>query len=618
MLRIALLLSIAGPLHAVALAGQPAAESIQDLGIPVRSVNWARLHLATDAEQRPCVLASMGQDAAGLFVLKIDPASGRNQQFTTRVASANFPTATYMSRSGTLYIGAAYAGHLLSFDPHTDQLRDLGQINAGAATFPCRIDEDSQGRLWIGSYPTADLTCYDPANGEFTHFGRMDPVDMYNYPWVSAADKVACVIRMTKPHVALLDPVTKTRTTIGPVTTKGKGTLDVQRGRDGQLYIVSSVGSFRIDGTEARPVDKVPPALPTPLLTDGSAVRFADGTEQIYRRLEIRQANGTSREVPLTYDASGNNIFCLHAGPDGCVYGSSYLPEHFFRYDPRTGELVDFGRCSSSSGEAYSMANWGGNIYIASYPAARVSVYDPKRPYRYGVGATANPRELGRIDDISYRPRSALAGPLDRIWFASIPDYGRWGGPLTWLDPKTHEKKAYYRVVGDASCYTLAHLPTLHALAIGTSIAGGSGTKPRVRQAQLVLWDYAAEKILWQGTLDRPVVTFNGLQTTEDGQLVGTARVSSRETVLFAFDATARRFLKTAPVPAGHALDLGLQLQQDGPLIGYSSACIYSVDPQTLGTRAIVRPAGGISVPGPVIAGRAYFARGCHLYAVEL
>ena len=160
----------------------------------------------------------------------------------------------------------------------------------------------------------------------------------------------------------------------------------------------------------------------------------------------------------LDYEASGNDIFCLHGGPDGCVYGSSVLPLHLFRYDPKSGKLTDMVKCSAAGGEAYSMATLGGKIYISSYPAARVSVYDPKAPYHYGDQSGDNPRELGRIDDISYRPRSTLAGPLGRIWLASVPDYGRWGGPLSYYDPGTETKKAYYRIVGDGSCYTLAHL----------------------------------------------------------------------------------------------------------------------------------------------------------------
>ena len=155
---------------------------IREISVPVKSVNWVKLHPGQDLSGTAWLFATMGQQADNLFVLKINPKTGETQQFLSPVPGSNYPTATWLSRDGKLYIGSSYAGHLLCFDPANDQLVDLGPIHAGQATFPCRIDEDRQGRLWIGSYGTADLTCYDPQQKSFTHYGRMDDVDMYNYP----------------------------------------------------------------------------------------------------------------------------------------------------------------------------------------------------------------------------------------------------------------------------------------------------------------------------------------------------------------------------------------------------------------------------------------------------
>ena len=109
------------------------AASICEIGIPVRSVNWVRLHPGTTSDGTACLYAVMGQQAAGLFVLQIDLESGACRQFTAEQAEANYPTATYMSSTGRLYIGSAYAGHLLCFDPIQDALIDLGAIHPHAA-----------------------------------------------------------------------------------------------------------------------------------------------------------------------------------------------------------------------------------------------------------------------------------------------------------------------------------------------------------------------------------------------------------------------------------------------------------------------------------------------------
>jgi len=592
--------------------------NIRDIGIPVRSVNWVRLHPGRTAKDLPCLYATMGQTAKNLFVLQIDPQTGECRQFVTDVPGSNFPTATLLSRSGKLYIGAAYSGHLLCFDPARDVLDDLGAIHPGKATFPCRLDEDEKGCIWIGSYGTADLTCYDSRKGQFARHGRMDEVDMYNYPLANKDGKVACLIRMTRPHVVVFDPETRAKEGVGPVIPKGEGNLDLIRGHDGWLYIASDKGNFRIEGLQAIPVEAVPKPKPAATLSDGSTFSFADSAEQLYRRLRITRPDGEVHTYDLEYEASGSDIFYVHAGPDGCVYGSSYLPLHLFRFNPASRELVDLGRCSASAGEAYSMANYQGRIYISSYPGARISVYDPVKPYDFGDETGDNPRDLGRIDDISYRPRSTLAGPLGRVWVASLPDYGMWGGPLSYYDPETGEKKAYYRIFGDGSCYTLAHLEDQELMAIGTSIAGGSGTQPKVDEAILFLWDYRAEKKVWTGTLENKAAAFNALLVGSDGRLYGTVRGKGSKPELFVFDPKSLEFVARTAVPDGNPLDLGLQNGPDGRIYGFTRSCIYRLDPDSLTVKVITSDDEGFSVAGPILDEDIYFATGHRLRAEKI
>jgi hypothetical protein len=365
-------------------------------------------------------------------------------------------------------------------------------------------------------------------------------------------------------------------------------------------------------------VDSVPAPPPGPALPSGGTFSFADAEEQLYRKLRIARSGEKARVFTLDYEAKGSEIFCLHAGPDGCLYGSSILPEHLFRYDPRNGELVDLGRCSRSTGEAYSMADLDGRIYISSYPAARISVYDPAKPYKFGEEEGANPRDLGRIDDISYRPRSTLAGPLGRVWTASLPDYGRWGGPLSYYDPGTGDKNAYYRIVGDGSCYTLAHLESEGLIAVGTSISGGSGTRPKVDQAVLFLWDYRTEKKVWEGTLDRPVSVFNALVVGPDQRLYGTVRGGDVRPEMFVFDPKTRTFTERFTLPDANPLDLGLQNGPDGRIYGFARSCIYRVDPASLAVEEVLRAPGAFHIAGPIVGKEVYFATNHRLRCAKI
>jgi len=590
--------------------------AIREIGVPVRSVNWVRLHAGVNKAEQPCIYATMGQQGDNLFVLQIDPETGGFRQFVSAVPKSNYPTATLMSKSGRLYVGSAYAGHLLCFDPKEDALLDLGAIHEGAATFPCRMDEDAKGRIWIGSYGTADLTCYDPQTNTFIPYGRMDDVDMYNYPFVNADGLIVNFVKMTQPHVVVFDPATGKKKSVGPVVPKGEGEINVVRGTDGWLYVVSSKGNYRIEGMTAVAVDAVSESANVLQLPDGSTFSFADAAQQLNRKLEVKKPNGEARVFELDYEASGSDIFVLHEGPDQCVYGSSILPLHLFRYKPTDGELIDLGKCSESSGEAYSMANLDGKMYISSYPAARMSVYDTSQGYVYGTEAGSNPRDIGRVDAVSYRPRTTLGGPLGRVWTASLPDYGIWGGPLSYYD--THQKQmgSCGAIFGEGSCYSLAHLETQKMIAVGTSIHGGTGTQPKVDQAHLILWDYEAEKIAWQGTLDRPVSVFNALTVGGDGLLYGTV-LGTGEPELFVFDPASHQFVDAVPLLDGRPLDLGLQTV-DGVVYGFTTQYFYRVGRESLSVEVVFKTDEEMRAAGPLMGQMVYFACGCRLMSFTM
>jgi hypothetical protein len=613
-LALAVLLSACGPSGTVTYIKNPEARTI---GVPVKSVNWVKTHFGLNADKQPRIYITMGQQGDNFFVAEVDPETGAAKQYLATVKNSNYPTATLMSRTGLLYIGAAYAGHLYRFDPQKEVLDDLGAINPGKVEFPCAIDEDKTGRVWIGSYGTADLTAFDPKTGEFQRFGRMDDVDMYNYPMVNADGLICNKIMMTKPKCVVLDPATGRKEVVGPVATKGQDTLDLRKDAQGWVHIVSSLGNFRIQGFKAVPERQAPAAPPKPTFQNIKDVSFVGPEAEPYKQLEVQLVTGETRLLDLSLELAGTDIFYLHIGPDNLIYGSSILPLHLFRYNPETGALVDLGKASSAGGEAYSMANLDGKMYISAYTGATLSVYDPAKPYAFGNTPESNPRDLGRVDKISYRPRSTLAGPLGRVWVASIPDYGMWGGPLSWYDPATGEKKAYYNIVGDASCYTLAYLPQADLIAVGTTIQGGSGTTPKVSQAVLFLWDYKAETKAWEGTLDRPVETFDALLALPDGKLLGTVTGGDKPE-LFLFNPVTKAFEKRADLPAGAPRDLGLTLGPDGKVYGFTRSCLYRLDPATLQATEILRQEEEFEIAGPILGNDIYYAKGPALKSVTL
>jgi len=574
----------------------------------------------------------MGQVGAPFFVLRVDPATGRCGKHLADVERADEAVcACWSSRRKCLFAGSCYAGHLHRFDPRVGRLEDMGAINPkveGAACFPCRMDEHPDGSLYIGSYGQCDLTRFNPDRGTFDNFGRMDPVDMYFYPLCGADGSIAGLVKMTHPHIVVIDHKTGQHRAVGPVadTDKREGFVELFKGTDGLLYVRSHEGNFRVKGMDLVPIAEPPVSMPAAPLADGSTFRFLDAPAFEYRQFEVTKVDGTRRVFRLDWEGDGTNLWFCHTGPDGKVYGSSMLPEHLFMYDPASPKMVDHGQCSTSGGEAYSMANMDGRIYIASYPAARLSVFDPSRPIRFGLDEGSNPRELGRVDDVAFRPRAMVAGPAGKVWVGSIPDYGMWGGTLAWYDPSANRFGSHRHIIKDCCPYSMAWLPGIDRLLVGLAVEGGTGTKPRAQRAGFCLWDPYRDAAEWTGDFGLNVNTVFDVIPVGEGMAYASVLENGdgKRPTLFYLDVKKRSIVSSCVLedPPHGWVPEGTQtfFLHRGFIYGGTYRGVYRA---RIGTTAVEPYWQGQGVEGPpgggaLVGDSWYFPRGHRLRVLEL
>ena len=643
---------------------------VKDLGIPIRAVNWVRLHPGRGPHQSASLLISMGQNNGGLFVLDVDLATGHCRQFNAPSAKQQYPTASFRSpRTGALYIGAHTDGHLLRYDPaHPERgLEDLGAIDGEHATFPTGITEAPDGLLWIGGYPDCSLTRFDPATGQFTRFGSQDDTDKYLYPIAGADGSLAALSKVVHPHLLLINPQTGARQSVGPVITPEDkdARLQFYKGVDGLLYYETHAGSFRVHGDRLEPVTILPPPLPPfysagnppPAfrdalpMPDGSIAVWDDGDEGAgtFHTLRILSTNPNvaPRLLPLDWQGGGSNLFVLHRGLDGNLYGSSFLPEHIFRCAPDGSGMVNLGRCSLMLGEAYTIGNFSdGSMAFGSYPHANISLYDPRRPWRFGTDATSNPRDIGRLDEVGIRPIAMAIVPAlpqpdgttvpERMWIGTLPDYGTWGGTLAWLDPKTLVHASHRHLLPDTSPFSLLWLPEPKQLLVGLSIEGGTGTKAKAKRGAFVLWDPVKDQAIYTGDFGLKDLTDVVALTPAEHGLVYALLGHTRYTVellgaavagptrLALVDPVARKVVAIAPIPA----EFGRMPEQiqftifRGPdaVYGITEQTLYRVKPGTCELEVVWRAPEGdrLDVAGPWVGKTFYFATGWRLRSLTL
>ncbi len=609
--------------------------------------------------------------------------------------NSTFTTAAYRSpRTGILYIGSAWDAHLHRFDAdHPERgIEDLGALDPDGAIFPTGLTEADDGAIWIGTCNGARLIKYDPATGNFTRFGKMDDVDQYLYPLAGDDGSLAAIVKVVRPHLIVINPATGEHREAGPAlldTTDKSQFLKLVKGTDRRLYLDSHAGKFRVDGMNLTPVDELPALLAgipvagthryqAPLIMPGGwTAQFLDdnnvgaGAPRQVLLANIDQSV-PSRLLTLDWVGGGSNLFVFDVGPDGDLYGSSYMPNHLFRAAlgvkqvPSVGPakegstvIEDIGKHTFAMGEAYSLAMLDGKVWLASYPEARLSVYDPALPRHFGNAPGDNPRDLGRLDPIGYRPNAMIAtpdlpaaGPTKvggRLWVGSAPDYGLIGGTLAWYEPKTGAKKSHRAIVPETSPSAMLYLPDLQQILIGLSIEGGTGTKVKRLDGAFALWDPTKDALVWSGDLGLDRLADITAFAPAGGGLVyamlgrgdhilsqGAPEITPR---LALIDPVKRTVVASAWLPKdfgplswhGH---FSLRVGPGGMVYGATAHCIFRIKPGTCAVERIwqqsyPKPRTGtvwltatdpnvIDVVGPIVGRQFYFATGWRLRSLTL
>jgi hypothetical protein len=588
--------------------------AFQDLGIPVKEAMAWGAHVGPGrAGNYDTIYFSFGQYNAPLFLLSVNPDTGETRQFNGPSSSEMGSWGFTVDRENRIYLGSYYHAHLLRFDPKTEEWEDLGQPGGEKESVICRITTAPDGKIWGGTFPSAKLFYYDPKTGVSKNFGRMDPDQFYCYPTAGADGLIYCAIQFEKMNIVVFDPDKEMKTSLIPLEDRKPGRVNLVKGEDGKIYTKLSTSDqwFHVEGGK-RLVEVSRSDVPFPEigLPDGRQFHLVEN-----KVLKIENpSTKEEKEIPLQYEASGSYVFVVGAGPDGRIYGSSMLPLRLFVYDPQDHSLTNLGKASHSTGEIYSMGSYEGKLYLCSYPEARLSIYDPKRPLQFGDGEESNPRDLGPMGGDQYRPRAMLAGPHGKVYIGSYPDYGLIGGALSVYDPKKNEKRVYRDTVKNQSIASLAYLEKIDLIAAGSSIRGGTGTRAVEKEAKLILWDPKEEKKVFEVIPIPEAKTILSLAATVDGILYG---ITENEKV-FVFDSEKRKIKKVFDLGFKEPREISLQVGPDGRLYGLASEAIFVIDPKDGQISLLAKSAVPITSGMAMIGHKIYFGSDANLYEFEI
>jgi hypothetical protein len=577
------------------------------------AISWGAYVGPGKSGYRDTIYISFGQYHAPLFLLAVNPDTGEIKQFNGPLSSEMGSWGFTIDHENRIYLGSYSHAHLLRFDPKTEKWDDLGQPGGEEESFICAVTTASDGKIWGGTYPSAKLFSYDPKTGISQNFGRMDPEQFYCYPTAGEDGLIYCAIQFEKIDIVVFDPGRQIKSSLIPLEGRKPGRVNLIKGEDGKIYAkISTSGKwFRIEEGKAL-IEVSESAIPFPPkgLSDGRKFHILD-----HKTLRIK--NPTTKEekdIPLRYEASGAYIFVVGSGPDGRVYGSSMLPLRLFVYDPKDHSLTNLGKAAHADGEIYSMGFYKNKLFLCSYPNARLSIYDPKRPWRFGMEEDANPRDLGPLGERQDRPRAMVAGPHEKVYIGSYPDYGHHGGAISVYDLEKNEKRVYRNIIKNQSIASMAYIEKLDLIAAGSSVRGGSGTKAIEKEAKLILWDPKEERKIFEIIPVLEAKTILSLSATIDGILYG---IIDNEKV-FVFDPEKREIKKVFNLGFKKPIETSLQIGPDGRLYGLAKEEVFAIDPRNGQVFLLAKPPVSIDSGMAIVGTKIYFGSGTNLWEFEI
>ena len=588
--------------------------AFRDLGIPVKeAIVWGAHVGPGKSGNRDTIYISFGQYGASLFLIAVNPDTGEIRQFNGPLSTEMGSWGFTIDQENRIYLGSYYHAHLLRFDPKTEKWEDLGQPGGEKESFICSLTTAPDGKIWGGTFPSAKLFSYDPKTGISKNFDRMDPDQFYCYPTAGGDGLIYCAIQFEKIDIVVFDPERQTKAPLIPLEDRKPGRVNLVKGEDGKIYVRFSISGKWFHVEEGKALIEVSEStIPFPKrgLSDGRQFRILD-----HKILRIQNpVTKEEKDIPLRYEGSGTSIFVIGVGPDGRIYGSSMLPLRLFVYDPKNQSLTNLGKAAHADGEIYSIGSYDNKLYLCSYPKARLSIYDSKRPLQFGDGEEANPRDLGPMGGEQDRPRAMIAGPHSKIYIGSYPDYGLLGGAISVYDPKKTEKRVYRHIVKNQSIASLAYIEKLDLIAAGSSVRGGGGTRAIEKEARLILWDPKEEKKIFEIIPVPEAKTILSLSATIDGILYG---ITENEKV-FVFDPEKRETKKVFDLGFKKPVETSLQIGPDEKLYGLANEEIFVIDPQNDRVSLIGKSPVPIDSGMAMLGQKIYFGSGVNLWEFEI
>jgi outer membrane protein assembly factor BamB len=435
-----------------------------------------------------------------------------------------------------IYLFTGKKGRFLKYDIRLNELKTVGEQSNAQYWMKKSYAIAPDGKIYVGTYPQASVTVLNPKTDEVKMMEKISANNGSEYVINPAADKDGIIYFPTgMKHGELwsYNPATDTKKQILTEKLMTYGPAQIWKGTDGKVY--GKKGSTTFLCTEDKIVEGETLAaaaeLPDNLNGDLQALYLNKDGSLVVKNQKTKE----ELIIKSTFEPSAHEVFSVGALYKGKLYGSGMKPGRIFTYDTNTGKIDDLGHLSRGKVQTYDILAYKDRLFTSSYTGGYVDVFNVA-----ANGLPINPKPVADLHRMAKQERllQLTMGPDGNIYSPTIPIKGFLGGTLVQINPESLKTKAIKDIVYNQSLTSVTAIKKTGELFITSSIQGGTSAKPTEKEAVVVIWNPATEKVTYTG---KPITGATSYETTvlgNNGLIYG----SSLDTI-YVFDPLQKKVL---------------------------------------------------------------------------